>query len=123
MKTSILQANCLAKELATHEARFSPSELVSRLNGCREEALVITWVAFYDQPNVQEMLDRYLREWRFVVPTVDGDTLRALNLPPGPTYRQILWKLRSAWLDGVVKTVDEEHALLQKLIAETKKRD
>ena len=69
------------------------------------------------------MLDRYLSEWRYVVPTVDGDTLRALDLPPGPAYRQILWTLKSAWLDGVISTVEEEEALLQNLITKARKRD
>ena len=123
MRTSILQANSLGKELPSHAASITPSELVSRLDGCREEAIVITWMAFSDQPALQEMLDHYLSEWRYVVPTVDGDTLRALNLPPGPAYRHILWTLKSAWLDGVVSTPEEEEALLQELITEARNRD
>ncbi len=123
MRTAILQANSLDKELPSQMESITPSKLVSRLDGCREEAIVIAWVAFSDQPAVREMLDRYLSEWRYVVPTVDGDTLRALNLPPGPTYRHILGTLKSAWLDGVITTVEEEQALLQKLIAEALDRD
>jgi tRNA nucleotidyltransferase (CCA-adding enzyme) len=123
MRTGILQANNLGKELPSHMASITPSELVSRLDGCREEAVVITWVAFSDQPTVRKMLDRYLSEWRYVVPTVDGDTLRALNLPPGPAYRHILWTLKSAWLDGVISTAEEEEALLHELIKKARKRD
>jgi tRNA nucleotidyltransferase (CCA-adding enzyme) len=123
MRTAILQANNLGKELPSHMASITPSELVSRLDGCREEAVVITWVAFSDQPAVREMLDHYLSEWRFVVPTADGDTLRALDLPPGPAYRHILWALKSAWLDGVITTVEEEQTLLQELITKARDRD
>jgi tRNA nucleotidyltransferase (CCA-adding enzyme) len=123
MRTAILQANNLGKELPSHISSITPSELVSRLDGCREEAVVITWVAFSDQPAVREMLDHYLSEWRFVVPTADGDTLRALDLPPGPAYGHILWALKSAWLDGVITTVEEEQTLLQELITKAWDRD
>lgn len=123
MRTAILQANSLGKELPSHMERITPSILVSRLDGCREEAVVITRAAFSDKPVVREMLDRYLSEWRYVVPTVDGDTLRALNLPPGPAYRHILWTLKSAWLDGVITTAEEEQALLQELITKARDRD
>jgi tRNA nucleotidyltransferase (CCA-adding enzyme) len=123
MRTEILQANSLGRELPSQIANTTPSEFVSRLKDCREGAAVITWVAFSDQPEVREMLDRYLSEWRYVAPTVDGDTLRALNLPPGPAYRHILWTLKAAWLDGVIKTAEEEGALLQQLVMEAQGRD
>ncbi|HEY44165.1 MAG TPA: CBS domain-containing protein [Anaerolineae bacterium] len=123
MRTDILQATSLGRDLPAQIANITPSELVSRLKDCREGAVVITWVAFSDQPTVREMLDRYLSEWRYVAPRVDGDTLRALNLPPGPAYRHILWTLKAAWLDGVISTAEEEEALLQKLVKEVQSRD
>ncbi len=123
MRTSILQANSLGNELPSRVASIKASELVSHLDECREAAVVITWVAFSDQPTVREMLNRYLSEWRYVVPTVDGDTLRAFNLPPGPAYRHILWTLKSAWLDGVISTAEEEEALLHELITKARDRD
>jgi len=44
--------------------------------------------------------------------------LRARGLPPGPIYRTILKTLRDAWLDGRVKSPQEEQALLETLIAQ-----
>jgi tRNA nucleotidyltransferase (CCA-adding enzyme) len=123
MRTEILQANSLGRELPSQITEAKPSELVSRLVDCREGAVVITWMAFSNQPEAREMLDRYLSEWRYVAPTVDGDTLRALNLPPGPAYRHILWTLKAAWLDGVISTTEEEDALLQQLVMEAQSRD
>jgi hypothetical protein len=49
---------------------------------------------------------------------VDGHSLRARGLPPGPVYRQILGTLRDAWLDGKIETAAEEQALLDRLLLE-----
>jgi tRNA nucleotidyltransferase (CCA-adding enzyme) len=46
----------------------------------------------------------------------DGHTLKALGLPPGPVYRQVLARLRAAWLDGQVESPQEEELLLKKII-------
>ena len=56
-------------------------------------------------PRVNAWLDRYMAEWRHVRPTLNGDDLRALGLPPGPLYTRILGRLLDARLDGEV--VDE----------------
>jgi len=42
--------------------------------------------------------------------------LRAMGLPPSARYREILDALRKAWLDGEVRTSEEEQAFLQRLI-------
>ncbi len=41
-----------------------------------------------------------------------------MGLPPGPEYRFILEKLRSAYLDGKIHTTAEEYDLLDDLIDE-----
>jgi tRNA nucleotidyltransferase (CCA-adding enzyme) len=51
----------------------------------------------------------------------DGDSLRALGLPPGPSYRRILWRLRAAWLDGEIATEEEERAFLGRLVEEVRR--
>ena len=45
-----------------------------------------------------------------------GETLKQMLLTPGPTYQKILIALRAAWLDGEVKTKEEEITLLKKLL-------
>jgi hypothetical protein len=45
-----------------------------------------------------------------------GDDLKALGLKPGPLFGRLLSELRDAWLDGKVKTREEEEALLAKLL-------
>ena len=74
------------------------------------------WLGMIDRADCQEVIDNYLREWRFVTPRATGDTLRELGLLPGPNYRTILQTLRDAWLDGEVKSLKEENVLLSKLV-------
>ncbi|MEW6712881.1 MAG: hypothetical protein AB1403_23890, partial [Candidatus Riflebacteria bacterium] len=64
----------------------------------------------------ESALLEYLSTWRHVRPRTDGETLKALGLPPGPGYRQILTRLRAAWLDGEVRYEDEEKKLLESLL-------
>jgi hypothetical protein len=37
-------------------------------------------------------------------------------LPPGPRYRELLTRLRMAWLDGEVNTTEGEQVFLDKLL-------
>ena len=66
--------------------------------------------------DVREKIYQYLTIWRRITPSITGHDLRALGLPPGPHYREILSKLRNAWLENNVKTPEEERALLQALV-------
>jgi tRNA nucleotidyltransferase (CCA-adding enzyme) len=43
-----------------------------------------------------------------------------MNLPPSPAYKEILWRLRAAWLDGQVKNDEEERRLMEKLVEEAR---
>ena len=63
-------------------------------------------------PRVNEWLDRYMAEWRHVRPTLTGDDLRALGLPPGPLYTRILDALLAARLDGEVTDEAGERAVV-----------
>jgi tRNA nucleotidyltransferase (CCA-adding enzyme) len=65
--------------------------------------------------NEQALLD-YLSTWRYTKPTINGDTLKSLGLPPGPQYQKILSRLRAAWLDGEVSNEEEEKKLLESLL-------
>jgi tRNA nucleotidyltransferase (CCA-adding enzyme) len=56
------------------------------------------------------------KDWRWVRPASTGDDLRALGLPPGPRYREILAQLRAAWLDREIESFEAEQVLLQTLI-------
>jgi tRNA nucleotidyltransferase (CCA-adding enzyme) len=50
----------------------------------------------------------YLTEsWR-IAPELTGKDLRRLGFPPGPLYREFLGALRSAKLDGRLRTREDE---------------
>lgn len=116
-KGDILEANRLGRELPGLAKSALPSELVSQMDGSRAGALVATWLAI-EYVKVRDAIDHYLAEWRKITPNTDGDILRNLGLPPGPAYRQILWNLRAAWIDGSISSPEEEERLLQRLIVE-----
>ncbi len=96
----------------------SPSEWVACLDTEPEAALVATWLALADQAKGQKVVDNYLRHWRWVQSSVDGDRLRELGLEPGPAYKNILGTLRAAWLDGELSSTDDEQQMLAALVKE-----
>jgi tRNA nucleotidyltransferase (CCA-adding enzyme) len=61
-------------------------------------------------------LRQYLVKWRNVRTGITGDDLNRRGLVPGPRYAEILNQLRAAWLDGEVKSEEEEKSLLEKII-------
>ncbi len=93
----------------------SPSRIVTLLD---EVSLPVLY-AIYELSPLQPLcniINQYVTRWRHVQPTVDGYALLSLGLEPGPAYRQILWSLRAAWLDGKINSSDQETALLQQML-------
>ncbi|MCZ7542637.1 MAG: hypothetical protein M5R40_03445 [Anaerolineae bacterium] len=93
-----------------------PSTLASWLAPFSDAVLVAGWAAA--EPTAREQIAHYATRLRDVQPIVDGNDLKALGLKPGPAFRRILDRLRAAWLDGEVKSAEEEHELLERLIVE-----
>lgn len=65
---------------------------------------------------MNEWLDRYVSEWRFVRPSTTGQELKLAGLPPGPRYGRILERLLVARLDGEVDDDAGEKALLEEML-------
>jgi tRNA nucleotidyltransferase (CCA-adding enzyme) len=61
--------------------------------------------------NEKPLLD-FLSTWRHIKPVTTGDDLKARGLEPGPKFKEILTRLRAAWLDGEVRNVEEETRLI-----------
>jgi tRNA nucleotidyltransferase (CCA-adding enzyme) len=94
-----------------------PSAVVARL----EDVPDLAWYALYraaEDEKLRGALRAYATRWRKVVPTIDGNVLKARGISPGPVYRKILGALREAWLDGKITTPEEEEALLHALLRE-----
>ncbi|HEX2620953.1 MAG TPA: CBS domain-containing protein, partial [Phototrophicaceae bacterium] len=94
----------------------TPSLVVTLLEGIPDIALWAVWLVSKNKL-MQEYIYRYLTTWQHIRPVTTGHTLKALGLLPGPRYRLILERLRTARLDGEVETDEQETALLQTLIA------
>ena len=65
---------------------------------------------------------RYLQEWRFVRPRLSGRDLQRLGIASGPALGSMLKMLRSARLDGDMRTKEQELALVRRLSGSEAKR-
>jgi tRNA nucleotidyltransferase (CCA-adding enzyme) len=109
----ILAASELRADLPSL-AGSKPSAWVDRLEDVPD--LAIYAVSLSVDGETKEALRSYLGNWIHVEPKTTGHDLKARGLPPGPEYQNILRQLRNAWLDGKVKSEQEESDLLEKLV-------
>ncbi len=117
----LLETNELGSAMSTlADAELSRSDIYRLLSPYSDEVIFICWLAS-DDKLVKERLQLYHGELAFIEPLVDGDDLKAMGLPPGPKYAEILRELRDARLDGKVKTLDEEQALVHQMMARRNK--
>jgi tRNA nucleotidyltransferase (CCA-adding enzyme) len=93
---------------------LKPSQYVERLESYPEDAIEALYFVSPDESS-KDIFFKYLTEWRHVKAHVTGDDLKRRGLEPGPKYALILRQLRNAWLDGEVKTQEEEKQLLASL--------
>lgn len=76
-----------------------PSEAVAALDALSLPGVAAAYVA---RPDLRADLDKYLRRWRFVRAATTGNDLIARGLTPGPRFKELLWSLRAARLDGEI---------------------
>jgi tRNA nucleotidyltransferase (CCA-adding enzyme) len=103
-------ASTLLRDLSSHVS-WKPSQWTFYL----EEMPSIAVYAVYlmrKEPALRE----YLVSWRNVRPVTNGNDLKEHGLEPGPRFAEILRRLRAAWLDGEVKSKEEEESLLNTLM-------
>ena len=99
------------------DAETRPSKIAQRLDDMPDQTLHLGWLLLADVPDAQETFSTYVTIWRDQRPTINGHDLKAMGLTPGPLYKRILEKLRFAWIDGDVQTLEEERDLLNQLLA------
>ncbi|MCY3914750.1 MAG: hypothetical protein OXG49_01935 [Chloroflexi bacterium] len=104
--------------LLLDEPAIRPSRVAKILDAFPESALQAGWLLAAEKPAAQTMIAKYASDWRQRRPTISGDDLKATGLAPGPRYRQLLDRLRFAWIDGEVSSAQEEAALLRQLLDE-----
>ena len=93
-----------------------PSAIFTRLEDVYPLVVFALWMQ--SAGTEQDVLENYLSRWRHVAPRTDGHTLKELGLSPSPVYKEILHRIRDAWLDGEIKSEKEEGQLLHRLIEE-----
>jgi tRNA nucleotidyltransferase (CCA-adding enzyme) len=100
------------------EAAKTISQKAFYLDSFPALSIYAAWIVTQDL-QVKETLNQSLTEWRHVKPYTTGYNLQERGLPPGPRYKEILSRLRAAWLDAEINSEEGEVVLLGKLIAET----
>ena len=110
--TQVNHAYRILPQLASDE--LSVSQVVHLLEPFRSGALSTVSV-LADNPIVQARVARYLSEWSTVRAELDGDDLRALDIPPGPVYREIMRSIRDARLDGAIRSRADEESMARML--------
>jgi len=63
----------------------------------------------------------YLSNLRFVAPSLDGDDLKRMGVPPGKKLGWLLQALRDARLDGKVTTKKGERDLVRQWLIQSKR--
>lgn len=111
-------ATLLAKAAALDNPRIRPSRIVPLLDSMPVTAIHAGQLLLAGDSIALKRLAAYLSSWRNLRPGVTGADLKTMGLPPGPRYRVILDQLRSAWIDGDVKSQEQERGLLQRLLSQ-----
>ena len=111
-------AQAAGRALAEVPAGAPPSRLVALLDGYPEASLACAWLALEPSAESRRWIASYLETWRKIRQRADGRDLQALGLAPGPQYGKILDRLRAGWLDGEIRSAEEERSQLESLVAE-----
>jgi len=91
-----------------------PSEIYELLKDY--DALAIQANAIASEPSsARDSLKLFLTDLRHVRPSLDGEELKRLGIPPGPMMGRILRALHSARLDGEAITKADEESLVLSL--------
>jgi tRNA nucleotidyltransferase (CCA-adding enzyme) len=92
-----------------------PSICTSLLDKVPLPAIYAVYCVF-DDKIIRSKLLTYITKWRYVTQITNGYDLEKRNLKPGPIYKEILSKLKDAWLDGDVLTPEDETEYLNDLM-------
>ncbi|MBI4234456.1 MAG: CCA tRNA nucleotidyltransferase [Chloroflexi bacterium] len=102
---------------ALQAPELAASTIVRHLRAMEPEA-VLAWAAVAPAPLARQRLLHYLEDLRHVRSRLSGHDLLALGVPHGPLVGQLLEELQTASLDGVVRSREEETALVQRRLQE-----
>ncbi len=97
----------------SRSGRMLPSEIYHTLEECTTEELLYM-MAKTNREDSKKAISLYLLKLRNVKPILTGHDLKALDIEPGPIYKEILRNLLDARLNGEIETKEDEIAFVQK---------
>lgn len=109
----------LAALLRKGEAAPAPSAVYHALKPYALPALQ-AWAVAHPDPRVRASLHDFLTKLQLAKPSLDGDELKSLGVPPGPAVGRMLRALLDARLDGQVSTREDEREWLQRRLGPKK---
>jgi tRNA nucleotidyltransferase (CCA-adding enzyme) len=92
-----------------------PSEIYRMLKPLIPEVIASAAITS-NSPTVQERLEIFLYNWRYVKPEITGTDLQKMGVSPGKQLGEILKALHDARLNQTVTNRDEEEILTRKLL-------
>lgn len=107
-----------ASELLKIAPRLSnsrPSQWVKQLDAFPSLSIAAVFV-LSEETKIKSALLMYLHTWSQIKPFTTGADLIKRGLPAGPKYKETLWNLRAAWLDGGLTNQTQEDKLLTELL-------
>ncbi|MBV6400105.1 MAG: CCA-adding enzyme [Anaerolineales bacterium] len=110
LTNTVITASALKSDLPSFK-NWKPSQWTFHLDDLPSLSIFAVYLV-----SGESALSDYLSKWQHVKPITTGDDLKARGLEPGPRFGEILRQLRAAWLDGEVKTAEEERQLLASLL-------
>lgn len=96
-------------------AKSRPSQIYAFFEPLSYEAIVLLQAKYKDR-RIQGRISDFLRLYNGMRIHISGHDLKGLGLKPGEAYREIFKKILNARLDGLVKTKEEELALVKKAL-------
>jgi len=91
---------------------FKPSLFSRKLEDLPNIAIYTSYLLTSNE-QIKSNLITYMTKWKKIKPITNGHKLREMGIPPGPIYNKLLNQLRSAWIDGIISTPEEEIIYLQ----------
>jgi tRNA nucleotidyltransferase (CCA-adding enzyme) len=116
---ALLRQVIALKELGPRleEPHLPNREIDALLRLSSSPARLVAWLCAASD-RVRDRLWLYESNLRHIQPAVDGEYLKSLGLRPSPLFRRLLSAVRDARLDGQIETVEQEKALVARLLAQ-----
>ncbi len=111
-------AKKLLVELAGLPADPLPSRVVKIMRFYANRVIMVTQAAAGIESSIGSIISQYIREWRYVRPSLNGNDLMELGLKAGPKVGELLDRLLAARLNGTVRDEFGERELIAQWIAE-----